>query len=289
MFNGRQDTVERIAYLLLNHAGNYQQCRDMVQQLIDLELLAQPDTHQERYDLLYNAEVPVAKIRYTSPIISRFWGSEENKKPDATLPECINSLHAQLQKQKEDAYNEKVQLEAQIKELEHKLEKKTQILEKERESWKQQLADSACYLPQDAQSILDQVNENRTQAFELTNRILQNALQFRQEQEQLLLQFKNQVSAACNNSGIEKLAELYSRMTLSRSPEVQAYLSSLKNIMTTFGMKPFKPQTGDAFDPRIHEPKILGQYGSRVTGCYGEGWMLGDQVILRAVVETEDE
>lgn len=328
MWDRKPDTDDSIVYWLLDHSGDMQQFRDAVRQLMELGLLASPEANEKNYCVLFEGDPDYIGLRNSNKSRNnsfmnffRNWDSKEDpscsakKQPVHTDPcrDCsrILKLENQLQSEREDAHRQRVQQEKRIAELEEQLARQKQeliagfccreqeLLEALRHQEQelnakfhlreQELMAAVTYPDDDSHKLIASANESRDRAFEMTQQILRESQQFRQAQEQLLMSFKTQVANACNGVGIEKLAELYGRMAHSKTPEVKAHLWSLKNIMTAFGLSSFTPQQGDYFDPRIHEPKIVGDCGSRVTNCYADGWKLGDEIIVRAVVETEDD
>lgn len=92
-----------------------------------------------------------------------------------------------------------------------------------------------------------------------------------------------------NRSAVEQLCKLYRTMVFSREPAVLEQARQLAVILQTeFGAEALSPRTGDVYDSMLHERLDTTRAGGRISRCLATGWRWKDEVILRAVVDTEE-
>lgn len=148
-----------------------------------------------------------------------------------------------------------------------------------------------CFSPEDTKHILNSAEESRTTAVEALREIrdsLQNARDSLSQSQMNFNKLSDNLRRAYNSPGLNKLALLHRRMSTSENPEIRAFNMELENAMIVFGMRSYRPSYGEIYDSSKHERHNTNQLGAYVQRCYTVGWMLDDEVLLRAIVDTCD-
>lgn len=88
-----------------------------------------------------------------------------------------------------------------------------------------------------------------------------------------------------DQTSVESLCKLYRQMSAAGDP----FANSLGMLLQTeFQAEALEPCPGDAYDPEYHERMDYAQSGQQISCCRARGWRRRGQVIMRAVVETEE-
>lgn len=102
---------------------------------------------------------------------------------------------------------------------------------------------------------------------------------------------RKQVNGSMFKGGMLQLAKLYRTVEHAHTPNEQYIENRLRIIMQQeFGMEQLKPAPRSPYDSERYEPKQIraGMNPQVVTGCAACGWAFENELLLRAVVETED-
>ena len=103
-----------------------------------------------------------------------------------------------------------------------------------------------------------------------------------------LIQLDNTVNySACD--GVRMLCNLYRNMSSSTEGPIQLYANELSGILQTrFDAVPIDPFPGDGYDSTIHERIDSSHHENLIVKCVARGWRWKDEILMRAVVETEE-
>ena len=103
-----------------------------------------------------------------------------------------------------------------------------------------------------------------------------------------LIQLDNTVNySACD--GVRMLCNLYRNMSSSTEGPIQLYANELSGILQTrFDAVPIDPFPGDRYDSTIHERIDSSHHENLIVKCVARGWRWKDEILMRAVVETEE-
>ena len=145
----------------------------------------------------------------------------------------------------------------------------------------------------DIERILESVRENRSFALDSLQDVKASLDQVRRAYQQNQAHFNKLVTDlrnACNNPGLQKLADLYQKMDLqqSPSPEILAYKAELYNSLAVFGMQEFYPTRGESYDSTRHERVDNSLQGAFIESIVCAGWRLDENICARALVRTTD-
>lgn len=148
-----------------------------------------------------------------------------------------------------------------------------------------------CFSPEDTKHILNSAEESRTTAVDALREIrdsLQHARDSLSQSQMHFNKLSDNLRRAYNSPGLNKLALLHRRMSTSENPEIRAFNMELESAMIVFGMRSYRPSNGEIYDSSKHERHNANQLGAYVQKCHAIGWMLDDEVLLRAIVDTYD-
>lgn len=99
-----------------------------------------------------------------------------------------------------------------------------------------------------------------------------------------VISYKEEIQQALYKPFFEDLAVLMSDMEYSND----VYASRLEHILRIAGIEPITPEAGDRLDMVLHERENSTETGTVITGRITKGWKLGERVLLRSIVTTDD-
>lgn len=89
--------------------------------------------------------------------------------------------------------------------------------------------------------------------------------------------------------GITNLCKLYRDLSVSGDETLRRYANQLGIILQMeFSAEPLDPRPNDPYDCTIHERLDTSRTGSRILCCKARGWRWNGELIMHAVVETEE-
>ena len=118
----------------------------------------------------------------------------------------------------------------------------------------------------------------------LLPQLAQRVQQFSQKTNEL----QRAVEGSEYQEGFAKLARLCRFAEKAEGEDMRYAARRLAEIMTgEFGMTKLTPNSGERFDPDLHERINSDDRGPRIRACRACGWLRGEDVLLPAIVETE--
>ena len=92
-----------------------------------------------------------------------------------------------------------------------------------------------------------------------------------------------------SRQGVLLLCRLYRDMAFSEDRQMHAKADQLSVILQCeFDAQVVEPCPGELFDSTCHERMDLSRGGERVMCCLARGWRWKDEILMRAVVDTEE-
>lgn len=177
--------------------------------------------------------------------------------------------------------------QAQKAELEVAVEKWQQ--RQETLNWREyQLQQQELQLQEKAASLRRQADVEMEQQLRTVRTDFMNLNQEMKQAREHLVALTNCVQES-NRSGVEQLCRLYRTMVFSREPALLAQAQQLGQILQLeFGAEAIEPNPGEAYDSVCHERLDTGRTGGKILRCLTTGWRWRDEMVLRAVVDTEE-
>lgn len=142
--------------------------------------------------------------------------------------------------------------------------------------------------PAAVQAILEEVTAQRKAAADHIQKIDSQFKELRTS----ILAYKQCVAGTFHNTAFRDLAILMRDAENSmKEPETRPvssiFVSRLQDIFMQFGIETIEPHQGETFDPQLHEKYDCRSSGSTVANIMAKGWKFGNDVLLKAIVETE--
>lgn len=111
--------------------------------------------------------------------------------------------------------------------------------------------------------------------------------ELKQTRESLLL--LSDTASRSSRDGVALLCKLFRDMVFSREKQNVLYANRLGAILQSeFDAEPLEPYPGDLYDSTCHERLDTSAAGNKILCCRARGWRWKDEVIMRAVVETDE-
>lgn len=209
------------------------------------------------------------------------WKSSLQSKEQALAAKAAQNTSESRQREQLDAELKKRQQE--LDDREHALEIRLAALEaasqryqQEREQWE------ACQPLRSKPAVsMEEELDAVKKAFMRINTELK-------ETRENLLTLSDTVSRS-SRDGVAQLCKLYREMTFAENKQILLLANRLGAILQSeFDAEPLDPRPGDAYDSTCHERIDLSQSGERILCCRARGWRWKEEVLMRAVVDTEE-
>lgn len=123
------------------------------------------------------------------------------------------------------------------------------------------------------------------------NRVRKSFVDLNSEMQQTRLQLVHLMETVSRNSrdGVYKMCHLYRDMMLSQNERLRPFADRLALILQTeFSAEPLDPCPGETYNSTCQERLDASRMGSRILCCKARGWRWKGEILMRAVVDTEE-
>lgn len=144
-------------------------------------------------------------------------------------------------------------------------------------------SESVCKPETDLSAQMDRISNG---IFEAKDKLEEVTSSFR-ELLQASIELSKEISSDKWFSGIQNLCALHRRMKQSRDVYATVFRADLETILEKdFGLVKLEPMPGEAFNSMYCERMRSHERGLLIRQCKECGWMMDNNVLLRAIVDT---